>query len=611
MKRVYCLILILYISGLSVSRAQDLDATPSWEGAAKNFQPTGDTLQDIAYLSEAAHHYWAQKELSQAITSFQRLLPLHRALHDTSAEATACRSLGLIYADQEDYEKSTEQLKHALEQYHALDSTAKAGATLVDLATVLNKANRYAEAKRYLENNLPIMRQGENIQLTRTYYGLLAHTYQYLGEAERSMEYFMYYMSIDGEIQEQQSRKIQREATLAQQQVTLKKKELAKTVEELEKMQNLTQEQRSAISKLNAETALKELALSEKEARLENEAWVRRLLTGGVVLSLVVLSLLFVYFRQTKRKNTLLAQKNQEIGEQKEELLQQSSTLENAHRELAKYNRKVLHSINYAQRIQDAMLPEETDFQRFISDSFVFFRPRDIVSGDFYWFAETCTRATENQLAFADRQCAEGGSKILVAAMDCTGHGVPGAFMSMIGFNFLNDIEQKGITQPDQILNTLHLSVRRFLKQDETANKDGMDAAICLIDPQAKVLEFAGANNPLVYIQEGEMHVVKGDRSAVGGVDTDRNHRFAKHTVSLEKETWVYIFSDGYQDQFGGEDNRKFMSKKMRQMLLEIHTQPFEQQKQCLDRRLHQWMGDRAQIDDILVIGFKVGGPTA
>lgn len=609
MKRIYGLIILAYLISFHSVRAQSIEVTSAWQEARPNFQLTGDTLQDIAYLDEAGQHYWKQQEFSAAITSFQRVLPLHQALHDTSAEATVNRSLGLIHNEQEDYDKAVERLTRARALYRTLKDTINEGVTLIDLATVLNRAARYPEAMQCLENSLPVVKRGENIQLTRAYYGLLAQTYQHLGDAERSMEYFMYYMSIDSEIQEQESRKIQQEAVQAQQLVSLKKKELAETVEELEKMQELTQEQRSAISKLNAETALTELALDEKEARLKNEVWVRRLLTGGVVLSLAMFSLLFVFFRQTKRKNKAIRKQNQEIEEQKEELLQQSNTLEDTHRELAKYNRKVMHSINYAQRIQDAMLPEESDFQRLISDSFVYFRPRDIVSGDFYWFTETCVRATDNQLAFAHRDCDQGGrAKVLVAAMDCTGHGVPGAFMSMIGFNFLNDIEQKGIFQPNEILNTLHLSVRRFLKQDETANKDGMDAAICLIDPQKRVLEFAGANNPLVYIQKGEMHVIKGDRSAVGGVDTDRNHRFAKHSISLDQETWVYLFSDGYQDQFGGEAGRKFMSKKLRAMLLEIHTLPFAQQKQRLDRTIQDWMGDQAQIDDILVIGFKVGG---
>ena len=609
MKFVYHALFLLLCIGSRLAFGQEAISVISEENAADAFRVKGDTLQEAIYLNKVAHQHWNQQEWGEATACFNRLLPMYEALRDTSAEAATNRNLGVLYTDQGDYSLSIKHLEKSLELYRTLEDTINEGPTLIDLASTLNHASQYEEAMRRLERSLPIINRAGNIQLTRTYYGLLAQTYQHLGQAERSMEYFMYYMSIDSEIQERVSRKIQQQAIQAEQQVFLKKKELAQTVKELEKAQEVSQEQRSAISKLNAETALKELALSEKEARLENEAWVRRLLTGGVILSLAVLSLLFIYFRQTKKKNVLLKKQKHEIEEQQEELLQQSGRLEETHHQLEKYNRKVLHTINYAQRIQSAMLPEESDFQRLIADSFVYFQPRDIVSGDFYWFTETCLRATDNQLAFSSNDCSNGGlAKTLVAAMDCTGHGVPGAFMSMIGFNFLNEIEHKGIFQPNEILNTLHLSVRRFLKQDETANKDGMDAAICLIDPQEKVLEFAGANNPLVYIQEGEMHVIKGDRSAVGGVDTNRNHRFARHTVSIEKETWVYLFSDGYQDQFGGEEGRKFMSKKLRELLLEIHTQPFEDQKQCLSETMKRWMGSTAQIDDILVIGFKVGG---
>jgi serine phosphatase RsbU (regulator of sigma subunit) len=614
MNRIY-LLLALLIGGLFAAQAQDTAALTSVETPN---QPSTkrDTLPQQNHVSPIAHQRWNQQDFNESIANFERSLALPHQPNDTVDEATINRELGEFYIEQGDYEAAVGHLKKSLAMYQASSDTVRQGLTLLSLATALNHTKRYSEALQYLNNTLPVVQRGKDIQLVRLYYGLLAQTYQHLGQSEPAMEYFMYYMSIDSEIQERVSRKVQRQAVLAEEQVFKKKQELAQTMLELEKAQELTTEQRSAISELNAETALKEMALNEKEARLRNEAWVRRLLTGGVLLSLGMLSLVVVYSRQTKKKNVLLAHRNEairkqktEIENQQEELLQQSSTLEEAHRELGKNNRKMLHSINYAQRIQGAMLPEESDLQHLVSDSFIFFRPRDIVSGDFYWFTETRQRTLDNQLAFGDTDNQKDqSSKILIAAMDCTGHGVPGALMSMIGFNFLNDIEQKGICQPNEILNTLHLSVRRFLKQDETANKDGMDAALCLIDPQERVLQFAGANRPLVYIQEGEMHVIKGDHSAVGGADTDRNHRFTKHTVPLDKETWVYLFSDGYQDQFGGEQRRKFMSKKLREVLLDIHLLPFAQQKQHLDQTLQHWMGNTAQIDDILVMGFRVGG---
>ncbi len=574
---------------------------------------TAPNLEPVS-LTQAIQRRWNQQGLTEAMASFKRTLAVTLQPSDTVDQAAVSRELGELHIEQGNYEKAVKYLEEAMKLYQAAGDTVRQETTLLSLATALNHTGRHAEALQHLNNTLPTVQRGKDIQLVRLYYGLLAQTYQYLGQAEPAMEYFMYYMLIDGEIQERVSRKVQQKAVLAEEQVFQKKQELAQTMMELERAHELTTEQRTAISALNAETALKEMALSEKEARLRNEVWVRRLLTGGVLLSLGMLSLVVVYSRQTKKKNVLLAHRNEaikkqktEIESQQEELLQQSSTLEKAHRELGKNNRKMLHSINYAQRIQGAMLPEESDLQHLVSDSFIFFRPRDIVSGDFYWFTEVRQRTLENQLAFVDTDGPEErSSKLLIAAMDCTGHGVPGALMLMIGFNFLNDIEQKGIFQPNEILNTLHLSVRRFLKQDETANKDGMDAALCLIDPEERVLEFAGANRPLVYIQAGEMHVVKGDRSAVGGADTNRNHRFTKHTVPLDQDTWVYLYSDGYQDQFGGAHGRKFMSKKLRELLLEIHQLPFAEQKQRLDQDIQQWKRNIPQIDDILVMGFKV-----
>jgi serine phosphatase RsbU (regulator of sigma subunit) len=618
MTRTYLLLALLIAKNFSIAWGQDTPPLVFEEStvALSPTQPDSSANPEPLPLNHATHRRWDQQGLTEAVASFKQSLAATLQPNDTVDKAAVSRELGELHSEQGDYEKAVKFLEEAVKLYQAAGDTIRQETTLLSLATALNHTGRHAEALQYLNNTLPTVQRGKDIQLVRLYYGLLAQTYQYLGQPEPAMEYFMYYMSIDSEIQERVSRRVQQQAVLAEEQVFQKKRELAQTMMALERAQELTTEQRTAISALNAETALKEMALHEKEARLKNEMWVRRLLTGGVLLSLGMLSLVVVYSRQTKKKNVLLAHRNEaikkqktEIESQQEELLRQSSTLEKAHRELGKNNRKMLHSINYAQRIQGAMLPEESDLHHLVSDSFILFRPRDIVSGDFYWFTETRQRTLENQLAFGDMIGQdEYQSKILVAALDCTGHGVPGALMSMIGFNFLNDIEQKGISQPNEILNTLHLSVRRFLKQDETANKDGMDAALCLIDPEERVLEFAGANRPLVYIQAGEMHVVKGDRSAVGGVDTNRNHRFTKHTVPLDQDTWVYLYSDGYQDQFGGKHGRKFMSKKLRELLLEIHQLPFAEQKQRLDQNLRQWMGNIPQIDDILVMGFKVRG---
>jgi ligand-binding sensor domain-containing protein/serine phosphatase RsbU (regulator of sigma subunit) len=266
--------------------------------------------------------------------------------------------------------------------------------------------------------------------------------------------------------------------------------------------------------------------------------------------------------------------KNEELEIQKQEVLLQKENIQS--------------SIKYAQRIQEAMLPLPEFFAEALPASFVLFKPRDIVSGDFYWLHH------EKHLT-------------IVAAADCTGHGVPGAFMSMIGNDLLGQIvEHDEIVSPDLILNALNVGIRKALRQDATNNKDGMDVAICVINRLERVLEYAGAANPLYYIQDEELKEIKADKFGIGGRQEENARKFKKHTLLLDKPTIYHIFSDGYQDQFGGENNSKFMSKRLKQLLLDIHKKPMLEQKQIMDDTISNWIKHTRQIDDILHIGFKV-----
>ena len=250
-------------------------------------------------------------------------------------------------------------------------------------------------------------------------------------------------------------------------------------------------------------------------------------------------------------------------------------------------NQSITESINYAKRIQDAALPRVEEIKESIPDSFIYFKPRDIVSGDFYWFVRE-------------------GKKIIVTAADCTGHGVPGAFMSLIGNDLLNEIvTARGVIESDKILNELHDSVRKALRQEENRSRDGMDLALCVIDTETKTLQFSGAKNPLVYFKNGEMTVIKGDKYPIGGVQFQVDRHYTRHEVDLSEPIMLYLFSDGYQDQFGGEKSEKFMSKNFKLLLKEIHEKPVEEQKQILDDRFKSWKGDRSQIDDILIMGMR------
>ncbi len=276
-----------------------------------------------------------------------------------------------------------------------------------------------------------------------------------------------------------------------------------------------------------------------------------------------------------------------------QQIARQHQIIEEKNKEISKTSQDIINSINYASRIQSAMLPQPYVLQRQLPDSFILWLPRDVVSGDFHWFAEI----------------RKGNSiKHLVAAVDCTGHGVPGAFMSMIGNDLLNDIVNKrSITRPEKILNEMHKGVVKGLKQLETNNRDGMDMSVCVVDESNREVAFAGAKNPLIYIQNNELYEIKGDKQPIGLMRKEMTERdFQGHLIKVDRPTWFYLFSDGYQDQFGGEKGRKYMKKRMKAFLLSIHRQLPDFQHKLLMDNINEWKGKNNQTDDILVVGFKV-----
>jgi ligand-binding sensor domain-containing protein/serine phosphatase RsbU (regulator of sigma subunit) len=300
-----------------------------------------------------------------------------------------------------------------------------------------------------------------------------------------------------------------------------------------------------------------------------------------------ILIVIYSYIRSREQK--LLKEKivlKQKVEERTQELTREKLKVEIAHKDIK-------DSINYAKRIQEAILPLNEEIEHAFPDSFVLFKPRDVVSGDFYWFTST-----------------DNGVN-LIAAADCTGHGVPGAFMSMIGNTLLNDIvRQKGTRQPSEVLNELHTGVRQALQQDRQAaeSRDGMDIALCAFRSlqDGAELEYAGANRSLLIISAGALKEIKADKFPIGGLQLDEARKFTNHVLKLKKGDLVYIFSDGYPDQFGGEKGKKFMLKHFQNLLLSIRDKTLIDQKAILAETLESWRGELEQVDDILVIGIRV-----
>ena len=277
----------------------------------------------------------------------------------------------------------------------------------------------------------------------------------------------------------------------------------------------------------------------------------------------------------TRSLKKIIREATAEIQEQKDQLEEK--------------NQNILDSIRYAKRIQEAVTPTESQMKKFFPEHFVLWRPRDIVSGDFFWMMHK-------------------GNKVVVAAADCTGHGVPGAFMSIMGISFLNQIaNMPEVKNAADALNHLRSNVITSLNQEgsETDTKDGMDISLCVYNFEEMIMEFSGAYNPLYMIRDGELSVVKADRMPVG-VHDRMDKPFTNNKFTMMKGDVYYILSDGYIDQFGGEKGKKFMTRRFKELLLTIYDKPMDEQSRILEETLLKWRGEIEQVDDIIIIGVRV-----
>ena len=308
------------------------------------------------------------------------------------------------------------------------------------------------------------------------------------------------------------------------------------------------------------------------------------LVNGGLLtLSVALFSILLIKMR---------------IRLTKKELVARFALIESKH-ELQEKNREIVDSINYAKRLQDALIPPVEVFKKIIPNSFVIFKPKDIVSGDFYWISELNTRRDDD---------VENEKVVVFSVVDCTGHGVPGAFLSLIGLKILNQsIKIESINTPAAALDYLNSEVFKTINKHSDANnmiRDGMDVAICAINFSSNQLVFSGAKNPVYIIRDKQLHEIKGDKQPIGSEEDQTP--FANQEYQLEKGDVVYIFSDGFADQFGGPKGKKLKYKPFKEMLIENSTKSMAEQEQKLIELFEEWKGDLEQLDDVCVIGVKI-----
>ncbi|MBK8367516.1 MAG: SpoIIE family protein phosphatase [Bacteroidetes bacterium] len=322
--------------------------------------------------------------------------------------------------------------------------------------------------------------------------------------------------------------------------------------------------------------------------QVKSESFIKTIFIIAAGLLLVIAFFIFRGLRQKQKANIALEEKNKIIEEQKQTVEHQKHIAE-------EQNKDITDSIRYAERIQNAILPPEKQWNSIFPQSFVFYKPKDILSGDFYWIEQK-------------------GDLVFVAAADCTGHGVPGALISIVNYNLLNKaVLEKDLNNPADILNYVNHQLTLALHQtfQESSVKDGMDISLCVLNTKTLELNYSGANNPIYIIHQIENAVtriseVKADKFPVGAFVDEQVQSFTSKQIQLQKNDLVYLFSDGFADQFGGDKGKKFKYKQLKDILLENQNLSMIEQRSILENKFTNWKGKLEQVDDVLVIGIKV-----
>ena len=551
----------------------------------------GDTEGMANYYTNMSALNNSLGRYEEALEFTEQSIDLFREIDDQVGIATAYGNIGTINFELRNYLVSLENHMKSLEIHQEInnkDGMAHALSNVAGLYQLMADSVARTDGQRRQYLNLAVsyglrcyeLAEELDALYVRNYVASTLHgVYSALGDPWKALEYAELYIETRDSLFNQ---------------------EKARAIEEMDTKYETEKKQQ--------QIELQESQIIARDATIKQQKTFRNALgTGFLAVILIVVVTTYAYV-QKRRDNKKILEQNKQITEANEELVvlneavsQRNEQITEANEELVVLNEalnrqknEILDSINYAQRIQSAMLPPVSYVDELLIENFILFKPRDIVSGDFYWIKQV------NQY-------------IVLVAADCTGHGVPGAFMSMLGISFLNEIVQRReITRADQVLNELRNHIKHALRQrgQPDESKDGMDMALCVIDKKNNMIQYAGANNPLYLIRdvEGtpELTEIKADRMPLGYYQ-GKDVSFTNHDIHLETGDALYIFSDGYIDQKGGKGNKKFMSKNFKNLLLNIYDQPMFEQEKVLDRTLRDWMGNQNQMDDILVIGVRYG----
>ncbi|GAB4297883.1 MAG: hypothetical protein Kow0068_21980 [Marinilabiliales bacterium] len=520
-------------------------AIENYKKAILLYEKFNDTKRLANCLNNLGLAYKMNNQPDSAMVSFNRAENMLIEIDDRRGLADCYHNIATIYASEQDsnltdYNMALEIYNKSFHIYSQLGDKKGVALCMNSIGLLMYKLEKYYESIDYAKQSLEIAKEIESKDEMKNAYKTIASSYAALNDYKQAYNYFEKYSEAKDSLYIEKSIQLQAEL-----------------------------EARYENEKKQKEIELKNIELAKKDAIVKQKTTVQYALVTGIALIIVILFVLYQSYRNKKQANLLLSKQKLEIEEK---------------------NKDIMNSIKYAKRIQESILMHESDIRGILPASFVLYKPKDIVSGDFYWISPK-----EN--------------KVLFAVVDCTGHGVPGAFISIIANNGLNKtVNEFGLVKPSDILNNLNDIINSTIKQTykESTISDGLDISLCSLDKNTLSLDFSGAHHPLYIIRNNEIIEIKGDKRPVGHFIEYNYPDFKNRSIQLQKGDVIYLFSDGYPDQFGGPENKKFKYKKFKNILLTIHKKSPEEQKTELNNVITEWMDGMEQIDDICIFGVKV-----
>ncbi len=495
--------------------------------------------------------YMEEKNFSKAIKYMQIALTLNKKLKNDNGTAAAAENIGLIYDQLKNYNLA---MTYYVQAYKIWTSRNDVYSTAINLSYMAMTFNNIKQYNRACDTAIKALRMSQSVGAISTQIDLhnyLSESFKGLKNYEKALYHFARSKQITDSVKSDDNIKAYTETQL--------------------KYSFYKQQMQDSLSYV--------LKVNKKEEQLKAEKTIKYFAFAAIAVFTVLLFFLFKSIKEKQVANKLIFLQKELVEEKQKE---------------------IIDSINYAKRIQTALLASDTLLNENLQEHFIFYKPKDIVAGDFYW--------ATNLSSPLGGGVEDGGEKFCLITGDCTGHGVPGAFMSLLNISILNEtIKEKKIISPNLILNTVRTEIINALNPigSKEESKDGMDCVAIVIDKKNNTLEYASANNPFYFVRNGELKIYKADKMPVGK-SYDSNIPFTYHKIEIQANDLIYTFTDGFADQFGGLSGKKFKYKQFEQLILSIQHLPLSEQLIVLTQRFESWKGALSQVDDVCVIGIKI-----